>query len=227
MPDVNDFAEFERLAGEILSNKKPELPLAIGTPRPAQPRTDGLRLRPGDQPLPTGGQEDVQARLIKEIQARRELGISRYGQGLKTFNGRKALRDLLDELLDGASYAMQAEMEWAATQFRIANALNQHYADASGLCQTCKVASPCETRRILTGVREQPKTPSIIKVEPIEEIAVSPDAVGWLRENLGVSEEKTGLPTITNLMGFPVFVDDELPPGTVRLQPSTGREEGS
>lgn len=71
-----------------------------------------LRLREGDQPLPVPNDApDVQSALIAEIEARRNLGIQRYGTALQPFNGRDSLRDLLDELLDGATYALQVKIE--------------------------------------------------------------------------------------------------------------------
>jgi len=69
------------------------------------------RLRPEDQPLPTPGRENVQDALIEDIAARRRLGVQRYGSPLQTFNGRDALRDLQEELLDAATYVKQARME--------------------------------------------------------------------------------------------------------------------
>lgn len=80
-----------------------------------------LRLREGDQPLPTPNDEpDVQSQLIGEIEGRRALGIQRYGTALQPFNGRDSLRDLLDELLDGATYALQVRIERDALLARIA-----------------------------------------------------------------------------------------------------------
>lgn len=83
-----------------------------------------LRHRPGDQPLPQASdREDIQSIVIREIQryglpcrpdviediqARRQLGIERYGTALQPFNGRSALLDLYQECLDGTMYARQA-----------------------------------------------------------------------------------------------------------------------
>lgn len=114
--------------------------------------TEGLRLRPGDQPLPTEGQENVQDALIEHIQQRKALGIQRYGRALQTFNGRNAPQDLLDELLDGATYAMQIQMEMQAFKVRISVALSRHATDeATGLCLSCSVPGPCQTRLDLTS----------------------------------------------------------------------------
>ena len=71
-----------------------------------------LRQRPGDQPLPIPNDgTDVQQAVIRDIQARRQLGIERYGQPLKPHNGRDALRDLYEELVDSVCYLKQVLIE--------------------------------------------------------------------------------------------------------------------
>lgn len=71
-----------------------------------------LRQRPGDQPLPTPhAGPDVQAAVIRDIHARRELGIRRYGTPLQPHNGRDGLRDLYEELLDSVCYLKQLLLE--------------------------------------------------------------------------------------------------------------------
>jgi hypothetical protein len=62
-----------------------------------------------EQPMPTqNDQPSVQHMVIADIQARMQVGLERYGTLLKPGNGRDALRDLYEELLDGAMYARQA-----------------------------------------------------------------------------------------------------------------------
>lgn len=73
--------------------------------------TEPTKQRDGDQPLPTAGRECVQDALIAEIQARKELGIQRYGSVLMTHNGRDSLRDAREEAVDLAVYLMQVELE--------------------------------------------------------------------------------------------------------------------
>lgn len=71
--------------------------------------TDGLRLRPGDQPLPVPNDNPgVHSMLIADIEARRDLGIKRYGVALQAGNGRDALRDAYEEALDLSVYLRQA-----------------------------------------------------------------------------------------------------------------------
>ena len=60
-----------------------------------------------EQPMPTRGVGDVQALVIADIEARRKVGIERYGTPLQAFNGRDALRDAYDEVLDLACYLRQ------------------------------------------------------------------------------------------------------------------------
>jgi hypothetical protein len=65
---------------------------------PAEP----TKQREGDQVLPSGDESlvDDQQLLIDDIEERREVGISRYGQGHRPFNGRDTLQDLYEEQLD-------------------------------------------------------------------------------------------------------------------------------
>lgn len=66
-----------------------------------------------EQPLPTPRPDlpSVQAVVRDDLAIRERVGIARYGDALKTHNGRDALLDLYQELLDGACYARQAMME--------------------------------------------------------------------------------------------------------------------
>lgn len=73
--------------------------------------TQPTKTRPGDQPLPVGGQECVQDALIADIRERRDIGIQRYGSALMTHNGRDAIQDALEEAVDLAVYLKQVQME--------------------------------------------------------------------------------------------------------------------
>ena len=57
-------------------------------------------------PIPNG-HVDIQTLVIRELDQRRELGIERYGTALQPFNGRDALQDLYEELMDGMVYIRQ------------------------------------------------------------------------------------------------------------------------
>jgi hypothetical protein len=69
---------------------------------PAEP----TKQRPGDQVLPDGDESlvDDQQLVIDDIEARRQVGIGRYGQGHRPFNGRDTMLDLYEEQLDGLVY---------------------------------------------------------------------------------------------------------------------------
>lgn len=57
--------------------------------------------------------------IIGDLQARKRLGLERYGSLLQAHNGRSALRDLYEELLDAAVYAKQVQEETVAAQRRL------------------------------------------------------------------------------------------------------------
>lgn len=74
--------------------------------------------REGDQVLPTGNEAlvDDQQLLIDDIQERRQIGIARYGQGHRPFNGRDTLQDLYEEQLDLLVYLRSIKRMAEATQ---------------------------------------------------------------------------------------------------------------
>jgi hypothetical protein len=75
------------------------------------------------QPMPTGNGPDVAAEVAKDLrtkglehiaedtEARIRLGERKYGTRLKAHNGRDAMLDLYQEVLDGINYAKQLVME--------------------------------------------------------------------------------------------------------------------
>jgi hypothetical protein len=65
-----------------------------------------------EQPPPTPGEGPASwDGVIDKMRGRDRLGESRYGTRLRPHNGRDALRDLQEELLDGAVYAENALRE--------------------------------------------------------------------------------------------------------------------
>lgn len=67
-----------------------------------------LRQREGDQPLPVEGlSPPIHDLCAQDIQARKQLGIKRYGRALQAGNGRDGLRDAYEELLDACAYLRQ------------------------------------------------------------------------------------------------------------------------
>lgn len=87
-----------------------------------------------DQPLPTGDetQPDVQSLVIADIVARREIGIQRYGQALKTFNGRNTTRDWYEELLDATIYARSIIEMQAASRDRLIEVVTKKFQEVIG-----------------------------------------------------------------------------------------------
>lgn len=69
--------------------------------------------RSGDsQDLPTVNDLPfIQDAVIADIDARKQVGIRRYGTALQPFNGRDALLDAYEEALDLAIYLKQALVE--------------------------------------------------------------------------------------------------------------------
>jgi len=69
-------------------------------------------VEPREQELPVANDNPAVWDLVLADMARRDkLGESRYGSRLQAHNGRDSLRDLYEELLDGAVYARQLMFE--------------------------------------------------------------------------------------------------------------------
>ena len=74
---------------------------------------------PSEQPMPTpNGSPSVQGMVIADLETRLKVGIARYGTPLQPHNGRDALRDLYEELLDACCYTRQliAERDSSITE---------------------------------------------------------------------------------------------------------------
>jgi hypothetical protein len=79
-----------------------------GIPETQVPIPKALRQRPGDQALPVHNENpEIHSLVTADIEARRQLGISRYGTPLQAENGRNALQDAYEECLDLACYLRQ------------------------------------------------------------------------------------------------------------------------
>lgn len=96
--------------------QRPVPEMGPGSDRPIEPSQ--LRTRAGDQPIPDGDESlaDDQSLLIEDIEARRQVGIGRYGQGHRPFNGRDTLRDMYEEDLDKLVYLRSIVRMAAATR---------------------------------------------------------------------------------------------------------------
>jgi hypothetical protein len=61
-----------------------------------------------EQPMPAPNDSpSVQGMVIADLEVRLQVGIQRYGTPLQSHNGRDALRDLYEELLDACCYIRQ------------------------------------------------------------------------------------------------------------------------
>lgn len=79
---------------------------------------EALRTREGDQQIPDAALDrtDDQSLLIADIERRRLLGVQRYGQAHRPFNGRNTLQDWYDEQLDMLVYARSVLSSAEATR---------------------------------------------------------------------------------------------------------------
>jgi len=69
-------------------------------------------VRPGDQPLPIVNDLPAMQNLVwQDIEARKTIGLQRYGTLLQPHNGRDFLRDAYEEALDMVMYLRGALYE--------------------------------------------------------------------------------------------------------------------
>jgi len=76
-----------------------------------EPNGDDVEIK--DQPAPDGGWGNLQALVREDLEVRERVGTERYGTPLQLFNGRNAMVDAYQEVLDLACYLRQhlAEQE--------------------------------------------------------------------------------------------------------------------
>lgn len=87
-----------------------------GMPRDYNPRNDTSAT--AVQPAPTGKDLPVGAFVLADIQGRIALGKKKYGTELRTNNGRDALTDAYQEVLDLAMYLKQEILERRAMRWQ-------------------------------------------------------------------------------------------------------------
>lgn len=89
-------------------------------------RMEPTKQREGDQVLPSGDESlvDDQQLVIADIEKRRQVGISRYGQGHRPFNGRDTLEDVYEEQLDLLVYLRSIKRMAGATQEDVIEAIS-------------------------------------------------------------------------------------------------------
>lgn len=127
---------------------------------PSTPPAAPTKTRPGDQPLPTGGEECVQDALIALIEERKQLGIQRYGSPLMTHNGRDAGQDMVEEAVDLAVYSMQVAMELQDLRAAVARVRAVvHIADVDDVTDWQRGFRACSV--VALGALEAPTTVDI------------------------------------------------------------------
>ena len=91
---------------EVCERCDPETHAILTGQRAEKVRSEGLRTREGDQPLPLRRDDlpAIQDLVIAEIEARKAVGLKRYGQLLKAHDGRDALQDAYEEAMDLTIY---------------------------------------------------------------------------------------------------------------------------
>jgi hypothetical protein len=70
------------------------------------------RVDTGAEPMPVEGDQVIVDAVIADHRERAEFGKKKYGKYLQSNNGRNALVDLYQELMDGSLYVKQALVEY-------------------------------------------------------------------------------------------------------------------
>jgi hypothetical protein len=72
------------------------------------------------QPAPTGNGADITDMVIQDLTIRRKIGTEKYGTALRAFNGRNAMVDAYQEVLDLTVYLRQRLAEDAERESGLA-----------------------------------------------------------------------------------------------------------
>lgn len=101
--------------------------------------------REGDtQPMPKAVEGAIMHEVvIKALEDRLAVGIKRYGQPLRAFNGRDAAQDAFEEVLDLSVYLAQVRQEMAAMRQIISDVMDRY---------ACGVALDGDLMRRMEGV---------------------------------------------------------------------------
>jgi hypothetical protein len=97
-----------------MKRKKQKCVPDYGPDWPAVSSFDGRLLTEQAPPLPNASRS-VQDMVIDDMQARKQVGMARYGTLLQVGNGRDMLRDAYEEALDLAVYLRGAIAERDST----------------------------------------------------------------------------------------------------------------
>lgn len=100
---------------------------------PGGGKTEELRQRPGDQPLPKGNDYPHSHDLVcADMMARKELGTKRYGHPLQPFNGRNSTKDAYEESLDQTVYLRNKLTEEENAPMQLQPNGNYRFKDVRG-----------------------------------------------------------------------------------------------
>lgn len=140
--------------------------------------TDARRGRPtktrkGDQRLPNGTGVCVQDVIIAEMEASKSVGIKRYGQTLRTFNGRKGIVDVAEELRDAFVYMTQIKTEAAATRNTLIEAVLHGWGEISNegrIAERPEVLAAFAVDRIMGWVVGNTQANQFGNVDDIEDV---------------------------------------------------------
>lgn len=81
----------------------------------SQERAAGLKMSNREQPMPVPGTHDVtpsaRESFLTMLAEREQKGIATYGRTLQAFNGRDAVQDALEEVIDAFQYLVQIRIE--------------------------------------------------------------------------------------------------------------------
>jgi hypothetical protein len=126
--------------------------------------TEPTKQRPGDQALPDPGGAGicVQDLIIAEMEQSKRVGQQRYGQTLRTFNGRRGIQDALEEARDFYVYLTQLNAESQAGRDQLVHVI------ATALAS--QAATKFGTARIQDLIE---------RYRPVAEIAVD-RIMGWI-----------------------------------------------
>ena len=96
---------WDSVAGPLYSSSGQVVWTQNGAPEKANRADDS-------QPMPMVNEsQNIQDQVIADIEARKEVGLKRYGTLLQAFNGRDALQDAYEEVLDLCVYLKQVIVE--------------------------------------------------------------------------------------------------------------------
>lgn len=93
--------------------------------------TEPTKTREGDQALPTKSAHSVcvQDLIIAEMEESKRVGTKRYGSTLNTFNGRRSIQDVAEEVRDLHVYLTQVRAESEAARETLADVVYEALED--------------------------------------------------------------------------------------------------